>query len=74
MILAKLGPCLILTLFQLKILYSSCDFGKCLSSIAKKTFTNVAGNIDAIWRIEPYDLSFPVPISTDILVKIWIAF
>ena len=36
MILAKLGPCLILTLFQLKILYSSCDFGKCLSSIAKK--------------------------------------
>ena len=39
-----------------------------------KTFTNVGGNIATVWRIEPYDFSCPVLISTDILVKIWIKF
>ena len=39
-----------------------------------KIFTNVGGNIATIWRIQSYDLSFPVLISTDILVKIWIKF
>ena len=72
MIPAKLGRelQLIFTLFRLKILFSLCDFGKYLS----RTFTNVGENIATTWRTEPHDLSFPVFISTDILVKIWIKF